>query len=77
MQSALLQDPRWSLVLRVASSRNFKSSPRLRGLLLYVAECAIRDAPQDATEQQIGMKVFGRPPGYNSSEDSIVRSQQD
>jgi hypothetical protein len=74
MQAALVQDPRWSLVLRVASSRNFKSSPRLRDLLLYVAECAIRDAPQDATEQQIGMKVFGRPPGYNSSEDSIVRS---
>jgi hypothetical protein len=74
MQSALVQDPRWSLVLRVASSRSFKSSPRLRDLLLYVAECAIRDAPEDATEQQIGMKVFGRPPGYNSSEDSIVRS---
>ena len=74
MHSALLQDPRWSLVLRVASSRNFKSSPRLRDLLLYVAECAIRDAPEDATEQQIGMKVFGRPAGYNSSEDSIVRS---
>lgn len=74
MQSPLLQDPRWSLVLRVASSRTFKSSPRLRDLLLYVAECAIRDVPEDATEQQIGMKVFGRPPGYNSSEDSIVRS---
>jgi hypothetical protein len=74
MQSALVQDPRWSLVLRVASSRSFKSSPRLREFLLYVAECAIRDAPQDASEQQIGMKVFGRPPGYNSSEDSIVRS---
>lgn len=74
MQSALVQDPRWSLVLRVASSRTFKSSPRLREFLLYVAECAIRDAPQDASEQQIGMKVFGRSPGYNSSEDSIVRS---
>jgi len=74
MQSALVQDPRWSLVLRVASSRNFKSSPRLRDLLFYVAECAIRDAPEDATEQQIGMKVFGRAAGYNSSEDSIVRS---
>jgi hypothetical protein len=74
MQSAVVQDPRWSLVLRVASSRNFKSSPRLREFLFYVAECAIRDTPEDATEQQIGMKVFGRSPGYNSSEDSIVRS---
>jgi hypothetical protein len=70
----LLSDPRWMLVLRVASSQYFKTSPRLRDFLLYVAECAIRDAPEDVTEQQIGMHVFQRPPGYNSSEDSIVRS---
>jgi hypothetical protein len=70
----LLRDPRWALVLRVASSQHFKSSPRLRDFLLYVADCAIRDAPEDATEQQIGMHVFQRAAGYNSSEDSIVRS---
>ena len=74
MQPEFAQDPRWVLVQRVAASRNFKSSPRLRDFLLYVAKCAIRDAPEDATEQQIGIKVFGRPAGYNSSEDSIVRS---
>ena len=39
-----------------------------------MAECAIREAPEDATEQQIGVNVFQRSPGYNSSEDSIVRS---
>ena len=39
-----------------------------------MAECAIREAPEDATEQQIGVNVFQRRPGYNSSEDSIVRS---
>ena len=38
------------------------------------SECAIRQAPEDATEQQIGVNVFQRAPGYNSSEDSIVRS---
>jgi hypothetical protein len=70
----LLRDPRWALVLRVTSSQHFKSSPRLRDFLLYVADCAIRDAPEDATEQQIGMHVFQRAAGYNSSEDSIVRS---
>ena len=48
---------------------------RLRDFLLYVTECALRDAPQDATEQQIGIHVFGRTAGYNSSEDSIVRTQ--
>lgn len=67
-------DPRWALVNRVTSSQHLKSSPRLCEFLFYVAKCAIRDAPEDATEQQIGIRVFGRAPGYNSSEDSIVRT---
>ena len=67
-------DPRWQLVQRIASSQLLKSSSRLRDFLLYVGECAIRDAPEEATEQQIGIHVFGRAPGYNSSEDSIVRT---
>jgi hypothetical protein len=41
----------------------------------YVVDCCLRDAPEEATEQQIGIHVFHRIPGYNSSEDSIVRSQ--
>ncbi|WP_263367822.1 hypothetical protein [Edaphobacter bradus] len=42
--------------------------------MLYVTECALREAPEEATEQQIGINVFQRLPGYNSSEDSIVRT---
>jgi hypothetical protein len=61
-------------VTRIASSQHLKTSPRLREFLFYIARCAIREAPEDATEQQIGMRVFGRPAGYNSSEDSIVRT---
>jgi hypothetical protein len=61
-------------VLRVAGSESLRGSNRLRDFLLYVSECAIREAPEDATEQQIGVNVFQRTPGYNSSEDSIVRS---
>src|SRR5579859_205525 len=63
-----------ALIQRIAESRHFKGSARLRDFLFYIADCAIRDAPEDATEQQIGFRVFGRNPGYNSSEDSIVRS---
>jgi hypothetical protein len=70
----LSRDPRWGLVQRVAASEAFRGSTRLRDFLLYAAECAIREAPEDATEQQIGVNVFQRSPGYNSSEDSIVRS---
>ena len=42
--------------------------------MFYAADCALRDAPEEVTEQQIGMHVFHRPAGYNSSEDSIVRT---
>jgi hypothetical protein len=72
--SHLRRDPRWAVVERIAESQHLKSSPRLCQFLFYVAECAIRQAPEEATEQQIGIRVFNRPPGYNSSEDSIVRS---
>ena len=67
-------DPRAALIERVISSRQFRSSLRLREILLYIAECALKEIPEAATEQQIGVHVFHRPPGYNSSEDSIVRT---
>jgi hypothetical protein len=74
IDAQILSDPRWMLLERIASSQHLKSSLRLREFLFYIADCAIREAPGDATEQQIGIRVFGRPPGYNSSEDSIVRT---
>jgi len=74
VDARLAGDERWALVNRIAASQHLRSSPRLREFLFYVARCAIREAPEDATEQQIGIRVFGRHPGYNSSEDSIVRT---
>ena len=68
------KDVRWGIVERVAASQHLRSSARLREFLFYVAECAIRNAPEEATEQQIGVRIFHRSPGYNSSEDSIVRT---
>jgi hypothetical protein len=69
-----LNDPRSALIERVIASNQFRSSQRLREFLLYISECALKEAPESATEQQIGVHVFHRPPGYNSSEDSIVRT---
>jgi hypothetical protein len=68
-------DVRWELVQRVNESPHLAGSTRLRDFLLHVTACAIRGTPEDATEQQIGIQVFQRLPGFNSSEDSIVRSQ--
>jgi hypothetical protein len=67
-------DPRRTLIERVISSNQFRASVRLREFLHYISECAIKGSPEEATEQQIGVHVFNRLPGYNSSEDSIVRT---
>ncbi len=66
---------RKELVERVAASSHFAAAPKLRAFFLYIVDCTLRGQPEDATEQQIGIKVFGRPAGYNSGDDSIVRSQ--
>jgi hypothetical protein len=68
-------DPREDLVRRVAASTTFEKSFRLRTFFLYVSRCGVEGRPEAATEQQIGIHVFGRPPGYNPNEDNIVRSQ--
>src|SRR6201999_3945294 len=74
ISSDVQEDARWVLIERIAARRHLKSSPRLRNFFFYVADCSIREAPEEATEQQIGIRVFHRHPGYNSSEASIVRT---
>ncbi|HVN20814.1 MAG TPA: malectin domain-containing carbohydrate-binding protein [Dongiaceae bacterium] len=69
------EDPREELVRRVVTSSTFEKSPKLRAFLVYVCRCAIDNQRAAATEQQIGIHVFGRTPGYNPNEDNIVRSQ--
>jgi hypothetical protein len=66
---------RKELAARVADSPQLVNSPKLRSFFLYVVDCAVRERPEEATEQQIGVRIFGRTPGYSSGEDSIVRSQ--
>jgi len=63
------------LVRRVAASVTFAKSPRLRAFFLHVCRCALEDKPEEATEQQIGIYVYERHPGYNPNDDNIVRSQ--
>ncbi len=74
ISSKVTGDPRWALIERIAASQHLKASVRLCDFLFYVADCAIREVPEEATEQQIGIRIFHRHPGYNSSEDSIVRT---
>jgi hypothetical protein len=60
---------------RILASQVFRRSPRLSALLRYLAEHSLNDEHNLLSEQQVGIAVFGRHPGYNATEDSVVRVQ--
>ncbi len=62
-----------ALVQRIATSSQFRRSARLRDFLLYVSRQEIRNPSAEVHEQEIGVKVFGRSPDYDRSQDNIVR----
>jgi hypothetical protein len=64
----------WALLERVAGSAQLKRATRLKELLLYVGQCSLKDGRDQVREQEIGAKVFGRPDGYDTSFDNIVRT---
>jgi hypothetical protein len=72
--SSLDGDPRWGVTQRVVGSRYFVKSPLLSKFLLHIVAETIEGRQEHLTEHQIGVQVFGRPPGYLTVEDNIVRN---
>jgi hypothetical protein len=70
----LEHDPRWHLAQRIVDSPQFCKSPRLSQFLLYIVAKTLQGRQSEVTEQQIGVHVFGRPHGYRTVDDNIVRS---
>jgi hypothetical protein len=68
-----LADEKWDLVVRVAESRHFQRSARLRDFLFYVASRVLDEPGVAIHEQEIAVHVFGRDVDSASSEDTIVR----
>jgi hypothetical protein len=62
---------RRALVERVLCSRPFETASRLKDLLRYLAERSESDEP--IRECEIGVVVFGRAVGYDTSHDTLVR----
>jgi len=62
-----------ALIERVIAGSALKTSPRLQELLRYLCTCAIESPESGVKEQQIGIAVFGRSPGYDTNQDTIVR----
>ncbi|MDE1161340.1 MAG: hypothetical protein PW792_05260 [Acidobacteriaceae bacterium] len=58
---------------RVLASRSFARAPRLCSFLQYIVEKSAEGDVESLTEQQIGIYIFQRRPGYNSNDDNIVR----
>lgn len=72
--TALSADLRWQLAQRIAASDIFSKSQFLPKFLLHICELHLREKDDELREQKIGVRVFGRPPGYNPGDDNIVRN---
>jgi hypothetical protein len=57
----------------ILQSQMFKASPRSQHLLHYVVEKALDGDFDLLKERLIGTELFGRPSGYDTGEDAIVR----
>ena len=66
-------DERRALLERVAASVPLKRATRLRDFLLYVGHQSLKEGCPEIHEQEIGSVVFGRPLGYDTGQDNIVR----
>jgi hypothetical protein len=64
----------WALVERVADSARLVRAPRLRDLLLFVSRRSLKEGSDQVREHEIGTEVFGRPRGYDTNVDNIVRA---
>jgi hypothetical protein len=64
----------WSLLERVAASSQMKRAARLQELLFFIGKRSLREGSETVHEQQIGVEVFRRPKGYDTSADNIVRT---
>ena len=71
--SRLHSDERRALLQRVLWSRQIEKSARIRDFLAYVTERALAEPTVEIHEQEIGHRVFGRSPDYDTTADNVVR----
>lgn len=67
-------DARLALLERIGASSQLRRAPRLQELLVYLGKRSVEDRCESLHEQTIGVDVFGRPAGYDTGSDNIVRT---
>src|SRR5262252_4865031 len=60
---------------KVLASAGFARNERLSRFLRFVVERHLAGRDQELKESLIAIEVFGRPPGYDSKQDPIVRTE--
>jgi len=73
MTQGRVSEDRRLLVERLAASSYLNRSARLRDLLLYLTGRVLEDEAVEIHEQEVGHRVFGRSPDYDTASDNIVR----
>jgi len=61
------------LLARLLASKHFRRSERHCAFLSYVSDVALTEPGREIREAELGCKVFGRPAGYDTAQDNIVR----
>lgn len=74
VSNAAPQSPRVAALDRVLQSQAFHRSLRLSAFLKYVGTRTLSGRLDEISEQQVGVHVFGKSPGYNPADDNVVRS---
>jgi len=59
---------------RVFASSQFRNSRRCQALLRYAVDAYLEGSLDKVKERNIGCAVFGRDPGYDTNQDSVVRT---
>lgn len=59
---------------RIVGSRHFSKAPLLSKFLIHICGELLSGRQHEISEYQIGVQVFGRPHGYRTVEDNIVRN---
>ncbi len=57
----------------VVASKGFAASKRAQDFLRLIVEHALAGEFDSLRERQIGIEMFGRPPGYDTANDPVVR----
>lgn len=57
----------------ILASYHFRGSKRYPALLKFIVEASLDNRSSDLKERTLGVEVFGRDPGYDTSADPVVR----